>query len=134
MFGAAPLPDPAEVDGRIAAATAALAALPPGTPEHRAARVELATFLFARYTAAGDDADRAAVAATCRDVLADPGATARERQAVGLIQPVLTMLALFRPGAAPPRPPTTWPAACGRWPPRPKPCPVPPSCPRRCAG
>ena len=100
MFGAAPLPDPAEVDRRVAAATAALAALPPGTPEHRAARVELATYLFARYTAAGDEADRAAIAATCRDVLADPGATARERQAVGLIQPVLTMLALFRPGAA----------------------------------
>ena len=90
-----------EVDRRIAAATAALAARSPGTPEHRAARVELATFLFARYTAAGDEADRAAIAATCRDVLADPGATARERQAVGLIQPVLTMLALFRPGAAP---------------------------------
>ena len=101
MFGAAPLPDPVEVDRRIAAATAALAARSPGTPEHRAARVELATFLFARYTAAGDEADRAAIAATCRDVLADPGATARERQAVGLIQPVLTMLALFRPGAAP---------------------------------
>jgi hypothetical protein len=38
VFGAAPLPDPAEVDRRIAAAIAALAARPPGTPEHRAAR------------------------------------------------------------------------------------------------
>ena len=101
MLGAAPLPDPREVDRRIAAASAALAVHPPGTSEHRAVRVELAKWLFARYTAEGADADRVVVAATCRDVLADPDATANERQAVGLIQPVLTMLALFRPGAGP---------------------------------
>lgn len=101
VFGAAPLPNPAEIERGIVAATAALAEHPPGTPEHRAARVELAKWLFARYTAAGADPDRAAVTTICRDVLADPAATADERQAVGLIQPVLTMLALFRPGAAP---------------------------------
>ena len=97
---APPLPDPAELDRRIAAVTEALAARIPGTGEHRAARVELATLLFARYTAAGAEDDRATVAGICRDVLADPGATPRERQAVAMIQPVLTMLALFRPGTA----------------------------------
>ena len=94
------MPRPEDIERRVAEVTAVLGWLTPGAPSTVPARVELAKPLFARYTAGGAEVDGVTVDRICRRVLADPEATAQERQAVGLIMPVLGMLAVFRPGAA----------------------------------
>ena len=89
-----------EIDRRIAELEAAFADLPAGSPQRRAKAAELAGARAARYVQhGGGDDDRLRAQALADEVLADPAATADERQRMSLLNVTLTML-VATPAAA----------------------------------